>query len=259
MVPLDVARAVRNREAGYRGLDLSFFGRDFEPRRFVRSEISATAHLFSAGLGASTLIVGFAGTKFRLFGPIWQILQIIDDREFDFLLLADERRRHFESGVPGFGNSMRNIAAAVAALASKRGYRKMITYGTSMGGFPALRAGSLIGADRAISIGGRYAWDIRRMQDGGDTIVAFDPLCACRTPGAGESIAIFSEGNAEDASNDARMRTVLPQLRSIAVPGHKHNALHAATQRGNACRLYEILFNLDEQPATADLVALCTA
>ena len=41
-------------------------------------------------------------------------------------------------------------------LPRRKGFQQIITFGDSRGGLPALRAGRLLQASRAISVGGRY-------------------------------------------------------------------------------------------------------
>ena len=73
--------------------------------------------------------------------PISFFLQLMRDDKHDVLVLSDEHRRHFDGGVEGYSSSLLDTLKRIQAFAEAKPYEKVITYGTSMGGFPAIRAG----------------------------------------------------------------------------------------------------------------------
>ena len=257
MTPMEASRILRNKESGYRSFSTGHFESTFQPRRFERVRLAESANLYSANLGARTLIVGMAGRHAHLFGPIWRVLQHLDDSKYDLLLVADDRRWHFSAGSAGFANSLPEMATRIRHIAESGAYENLITYGTSMGGFPALRLGGLLGAQRAVSIGGRYAWDIHRLQTEPGYQNGFDPLCSCFGARPKEGVAIYAEQVKEDAENVARLKAVYPDLHEIAVPGRKHDVPGGAMKRGNGDRFYEILFELNGHMSKDDLRAQC--
>ena len=67
----------------------------------------------------------------------------------DVIWLQDPRQLHYTRGYKWSGQVFRDHFAAA------RRYRQIVTFGVSLGGLPALRAGRLLKATRAISAGGR--------------------------------------------------------------------------------------------------------
>jgi hypothetical protein len=199
--------------------------------RFEREEISPGVMVFSAGTGASTLVVGFSGRWLRLMLPVAGILQNLDDTRVDLLLLTDETRGHYRNGVGAFASSFYTLCRSIDNIRSSMGYRHMITYGTSMGGLPALRAGVLLKADRSVALGPRYAWDISRIRNAKRRADAFDPLCACRET-TGTAWALYSQNVADDVTHAQKLCRAMPDVTLFGVPAPDHNLLFPLMRQG---------------------------
>jgi hypothetical protein len=222
--------------------------------RYIRREIAPGMLLYSARVGAPKLIVGFTGHWMRLMLPVAAILQSLDSSECDLLLLMDEKASHYRHGIGSFADSFYMLCTGIDKL--RRGYRHTITLGTSMGALPALRAGDIIGADRAIAIGARFAWDIVRMAAHGERILAFDPLCACRQQGKTELFALYGDAMAIDAGNAARLSRAMPRCGIIELPFVQHNVLLPLLRNGRLAEFNRELFDLQRAPGEARLRAL---
>ncbi|MBB4648670.1 hypothetical protein GGQ99_000392 [Aminobacter niigataensis] len=223
--------------------------------RFSRTEIATHVNLYSAGRSAPNLIVGFATKHGFIMMGAALFLEDLDDAQHDFLQLADPRREFFDGGIEGFASSMRDLALRVGNLARERGYRSIMTYGTSMGGFPAIRAGNLMGADRAISVGGRYAWHPGSMAKG-LRVGAFDTLCNCRSPLTTRCYLLYSVGCREDLDHAAKLAAIAPASHRIGVPGRKHNFPMVLKDKGKLGGFHAEIFNLAREPDPSRIAAL---
>jgi hypothetical protein len=224
-------------------------------KRFRRTELVPNATFYSAGTGASTLVVGFCGKRLRLLMSLPMMLQHTDDRRYDVLILSDPQRLHFDRGIEGFADSMPTLARRIEAIAGQYGHTSLVTYGTSMGGFPALRMGLLLGADRAISAGGRFPYHVKRLLDGSGAIGAFDLICQCRMPAATPCYALFSNGKEPDVQAATALAAIMPESRLGGIPGESHNFPIKIFSKGNLEEYFGQIFGLDREP---DLKRLAT-
>jgi hypothetical protein len=104
-------------------------------------------------------------------------------------------------------------------------YQQIITFGVSLGGLPALRAGRLLKATRAISVGGRYPWHPGRLVREERSVQAFDPLCACASPSPTELVVVYSRHNEEDRSAFNLVRKTFPECIAAPIDTEKHNLM----------------------------------
>lgn len=227
-----------------------------EIRRFKRTEIHPDVKLYSADAGARTLIVGFCGRRLRLMMPIALTLQHLDDSQYDVLTLADRRDLHFDAGIEGFARSLPELAKRISAVIEPRGYSSVICYGTSAGGFPALRLGRLLNVDRAISAGGRPVWHINRLIEQKSAVKAFDLICHCRAPSETQCYSLFSTGVQEDGEAAAKLAAVLPETLVTGIPCRKHNFAFEMFKKGMLAEYHHELFGQAREPDLVRLPAL---
>lgn len=220
----------------------------WQVRPYSREILSPGVTLYTAGRSARTLIVGLCGRDQRLFLPVGIILQNLDHERFDLITLWDRRELHFDHGIEGYARSLPDLAARLSDFAASRGYSSIVTYGTSMGGIPAMRIGQLMEADRAIAAGGRFAWNIGRLLRNEAYIQPFDPLCHCRRTGPTEHYAIFSEDNKEDVENAERLAATCPDCRLIPMPHQDHNFPHAIQKCRRLDEYHREIFDLRCRP-----------
>lgn len=147
------------------------------PVGYVRESRCEGFNYYTAHRGARSLIVAFSSANKDLGVPIAYFLQMLRDDLYDVLVLYDRRKLHFDRGIAGLSDSFLETVPLIKAFAQSKGYHEVITFGSSMGGYPALRAGLLLGADRAISISGKYCWHVGRLLRNQESAGAFDVLC----------------------------------------------------------------------------------
>ncbi|MGE0666255.1 MAG: hypothetical protein AB7O49_06820 [Sphingomonadales bacterium] len=101
------------------------------------------------------LLVAFCGLADRLQVPVPVVLQHLDARRYDVLLLRDPTKRIYLQGVPDYAPDLAQVAERIRRDLDLSGYHAIQTFGTSGGGWAAFTVGTLLGAERAISMSGR--------------------------------------------------------------------------------------------------------
>lgn len=219
------------------------------PEAYRRVEIAADITMYSDPAvppGGKSLIFAFTGLAHRLMIPIAAFLQLLPAQRFDLVILVDHANLAFESGIPSYAATLPELVARLAADVGRADYQRVVTLGTSAGGLPALRAGILLGAERSIGFGPRFNWHVGRLLKGAGTIPAFDLLCACGPRGSTRLIAVYAEGQADDAEHAARLaRILLVETRPIA-GADRHNVIDFLVKAG---RFREFLLGiLEDEP-----------
>lgn len=112
--------------------------------------------------GHDTLLVGFCSGKFR--PGRYELRELCDELPADYLILGDPTRMMALEGIPGVAASRPELDDWIAERAAR--YRRVIVFGTSIGGTMASQCAERIGA--ALSIGvsplsGYRGGDISRM------------------------------------------------------------------------------------------------
>ena len=195
-----------------------------KPVAYVRETWGEDATYFTSRSSAGRLIVIFSAPRPRRGIPISYVLQTLRDEANDIIWLQDPRRLHYTRGISGFG-SLLEIVQRIEHFAAAKHYQQIITFGVSLGGLPALRAGRLLKATRAISVGGRYPWHPGRLARGEWSVQAFDPLCPCASPSPTELVVVYSQRNEEDESAYNLVRRTFPECIAAPVDTEKHNLI----------------------------------
>ena len=202
------------------------------PVGYVRQEWGSHARYYTANRGACGLIVAFCGRGWGLGVPVSAFLQSLRDDLYDVVVLHDPHKQHFDRGVLEFSNSFLDTVRRIESFAHQKRYRPIVTFGTSMGGYPALRAGLFLGADRAISVGGRYCWHVGRLLREGDSAGAFDPLCHCFSERRTQMVAIVGGRNRADIKAANVLRRTFPQCHVQQIATDEHNVVHYFQRAG---------------------------
>jgi hypothetical protein len=245
LTPLEISELLRSPTHKHLPFAISRLLQDQPPVRYLRYELGRYVSFYSANRGASTLIIAFCGNAFRLMMPISHFLQMMQDDRYDVLVLTDVQRRHFDAGVAGYANSLLEMLTRLKAFVEARPYRRVITYGTSMGGFPALRAGLWLGADRAVSVGGAFCKHPRRLTQTAHAIRAFDLICACRRNDDVPAVSVYAAHNRRDLEEQAQLSAVLPRSVGLSIGTESHNVLHHLDQLGRLGAFYTKIFGED--------------
>jgi hypothetical protein len=220
------------------------------PVRYVRESWCENANFYTANRGARRLIVAFCGLANRIGVPTSYFLQMLRDDLYDVLLLSDPLLLHFDRGVPDFSNSLVETTRRVQDFAAAKGYEEIVSFGASMGGFPALRAGLLLSAGRAISVGGRYCWHVRRLMSDEEQIKAFDLLCPCFAGAEVKMTAVLAAKNQHDVRSLDAMRRTFPACRAVMIDTDMHNVTGYFYHLGLLRLFYAALFEYGERPAS---------
>lgn len=126
------------------------------PQRYERRAISWPVMLYhdpEQDVHEKSLLVAFADDARRLMMPISVFLQHVDSRLWDIVVLKRGVHSHLH-GLDGMATDLHGLLEYVEAAVSPTQYRRVITLGTSGGGFPAIWAAMLVSASRGISICG---------------------------------------------------------------------------------------------------------
>jgi hypothetical protein len=187
------------------------------------------------------LVFVFTGLKARPMIPVAAFLQYLPAPQFDVVMLGDPAVLSFEGGIANYAANLPDLVARLSRDFEAARYAGSATIGISVAGLTALRAGILLGADRAIAFGPRFNWHIGRLVRRGRAVPAFDLLCACGPRGQTKLLAVYSEGDADDAAHAARLGRMLPvDLRPIA-GSDNHNVIHFLARAG---RLQDFLLQV---------------
>lgn len=222
-------------------------------RKFVRTNVGEGADLYSADKNARKLIVAFTDISRCLLTPLAVFLQHLDDAQFDVLALHDSRRLYFDSGIGGAASSFPATIGLVDAIAARGRYDGILSYGASMGGFPALRAGHALKADRSISACGGFAWHVGRLVNRKPAIAAFDPVCDCTQPFRSRGLLLYPEDHVEDAGNAMRMAAILRRATLLPLPGDEHLLPLVIYRNGHLAEYHRLIFDLASEPDLARL------
>jgi hypothetical protein len=129
------------------------------PEPFVSHKITYTlTHFVGPGSTADkTLLVCFSDKGGRsLAMPNAVLMQHTDSARHDLLIVSEPLRANYQNGVPGLGKNLIEVIGCLARLDFIGDYSRIRTLGFSAGGYAAVIAGHLLGAELAVSVGGRF-------------------------------------------------------------------------------------------------------
>jgi hypothetical protein len=195
-----------------------------KPAAYIREMWGEDATFFTSRGGAGRLIVIFAAPRPRRGIPISYVLQALRDDANDVIWLQDPSQLHYTGGIRGLGSFL-EIVQRIELFATGGRYQQIITFGVSLGGLPALRAGQLLRATRAVSVGGRYPWHPGRLIRKERSVQAFDPLCPCASPSPTELLLVYSQHNEEDRRAFNLVRKTFPECIAAPIDTEKHNLM----------------------------------
>ncbi len=223
------------------------------PQPYVRREIASGVEFFSSGTarGEKDLIVAFRCRPLRLMMPPSVFLQMLPADRFDVVLLGDATRQHFFNGIEGYADSLPGVCMRLLEEFDTGAYRRVFTYGASMGGFAALRAGPLLKAYRAISVGGSFPWQINRLQKQDRPVLAFDPLCACMKPSDTEFVCVYGAGDGPDAREVEALKRIMPITDRPMAGINEHNVIFRLFLESRLRAFYADMFEFEPVVAPA--------
>lgn len=182
-----------------------------------------------------TLLLGWTGRGFRIGLPIVSFAQLLPSRLYDIVVLRDPRRLGFAHGIADYADTLPAVAARLRADLEFDSYARVVTLGASSGGLPALRAALLLSAERGISFGGLFHWQIPELLSGTGTFEApgYDILCACGPTSRSRLIGVYGEQNERDRRH-ADILASICRIERITVATRSHTVLFELLKKGVA-------------------------
>jgi hypothetical protein len=84
------------------------------------------------------------------------LMQHTDSARHDLLIVSEPLNANYQAGVPGLGRNLVEVIEYLTRLELIGDYSRIRTLGSSAGAYAAVIAGHLLGAELAVSVGGRY-------------------------------------------------------------------------------------------------------
>ena len=254
LTPLEIVSLTDNGRFKPSDFQVSSLLRNAAPKAFRREVLTEGATFYPSGVASDRLLICFSDIAGHLMMPISVLLQLTDEATH-VLLLSDPGRSHYTHSVSGVGRDFGDLVNWLRAFAGERGYGTVMTFGTSLGGYAALRAGRVLGCRRAVSISGLFPFHPSRLKRRSRPVEPFDPLCAC-TPSRIETVALHSADNIRDAGFGDQLAVIDPAVQIVAMPGDNHNIVHELFKRDRLGHLVKHLFDTTSPCDPAYLTSL---
>jgi pimeloyl-ACP methyl ester carboxylesterase len=100
-----------------------------------------------------TLLVAFGGMHRDMGMPPFEFFAVTREIPSKRLFVRDLRRAWYHKGIEGHGETITAAADSLKELIAQHEVDRLITVGSSAGGYAALVFGALLGADKALSFG----------------------------------------------------------------------------------------------------------
>ena len=224
------------------------------PQRYRRQAFAPSIDVYgdpSVPRDRKSLILGFSGAAGQLMFPTPAFLQYLSSDRYDLVVLRDRTKQGYAIGILPYARNLWDLSRRLTADLGADAYRRIYPYGTSMGGFPALRCGLLLKTDLAICGGGQFPWYPPHLARKIDA-PAFDPLCACNAKSKTKLICCYSSGYPADVQSVEMLQRIMPiELVPIEAPGHAFIPF-LSTQQGKVRALYDRLFGSESGQASAE-------
>jgi pimeloyl-ACP methyl ester carboxylesterase len=122
-------------------------------------------HDFS--VASSTMVIACAAMS-HLRPPPFHLFEATTGLDAKRLFVRDPNRVWFQHGVPGFGDSIDEVAACLKAIVEEQEVERLVVMGSSAGGFAALAFGAVLEADLVISFSPQTIIDRAWLDAAGD-------------------------------------------------------------------------------------------
>jgi pimeloyl-ACP methyl ester carboxylesterase len=107
-------------------------------------------HAIPAESGTAIVAFSARGVKPGRF----QFVRLLDHvSDATKLFVSDPHASWYNAGLPGVGGTPEEIAAGIKRELDRLGATRIVTFGSSMGGYAAILFGCLLGAERAVALG----------------------------------------------------------------------------------------------------------
>jgi hypothetical protein len=228
------------------------------PQRYERRPLAKNIDIYSdpsTPREQKNLIIGFSGAAGQLMFPTPALLQYLPSDRYDVVVLRDRNKRAYVFGIPPYANSLWELIQKLTAELDAESYRRIYPFGTSMGGFAALRCGILLKTETAISCGGQFpSFPEFIMRNRKLNLASFDPLCACNVETTTRLICCHSTNYPIDIHSVDMLQRIVPIERvPIEAPGHAFP--ETLWEQGRLRAFYDRMFDNEPVEAPADRCA----
>lgn len=201
------------------------------------------------GRDSDTLLVAFSSwnTSPGRFRPFRALVPL----PYALLFVNCPDNAWYLGGIPGLGATVDAVSGALAQLAGSGGYRRVVTYGSSMGGFGALLHGLVLGAHVIVTHGAESILGLRGSRSArgiGDPALIREGRRRVRgwrrsvPRHAGEIRYLVGETDLQDTLH-ARYFEKLTGRRAFAVRGAAHDVERFAAVHGGLARHLQALID----------------
>jgi hypothetical protein len=216
------------------------------PSSHRRSEIGPDITLFADPNSSrfdKALIFAFCGSAHRLMMSVSVFLQLLPKNAFDVVVLRDISRTHYLNSREQYADDFAQLVGRLAQDLQAHRYRKVFCYGTSMGGFPALRCGLVLGGARAISVCGCFPLHARPLLHTAYSMPAFEMLCSCRNSLPSDFVCVYGEHSVRDVRAADHLGSIFPIRRWPVAGVSDHNVIYEMWKQGTLRTFYRELFS----------------
>jgi acyl-CoA synthetase (AMP-forming)/AMP-acid ligase II/acyl carrier protein len=204
-----------------------------------RQKLSECVRLYSGeNATKSTLIVGFAGHLFRLMMPMWTLLSHLNAADTALLLLWDPVRKHYSGGIPGLAEDFPGLLQPLNKMVSELKYERVLGFGTSAGGLPALCAGLANGWASTVSVNATYPLTKKHLMS---VLATLSKQQNITRPS--KMRLYYSELNQGDLlAAVAIAKIVKAEIRPLVGHSHHSHVLWSAYEKGELPKLFSEFF-----------------
>ena len=184
--------------------------------------------------------------------PIPCVLQYLDPAQCDVLVLHDPLREYYDAGLPGYASSFLGILERLRRDVPLARLRRRLLLWHQRRRTAAVRAGLLLGADRAIAASVSIPWRVTRLQNpAARPFPAFEPICACWRDTRHRPDLGLWRGNEKDCEHAARLAAVLPVRQLVFDDVGSHNLFIELARTGRADAFFRRIFRLGKELGNA--------
>ena len=126
-------------------------------RRTARGEGVAVS--LDAEIDSRTLLLTFGGMKSTAGLVAFEFVALTADMPVKKMFVRDPRQSWYHRGMPSHGSTLESIAELLQKIIAGQDVDRLVTVGSSAGGYAALAFGALLGAERVLAFGPQTTLD----------------------------------------------------------------------------------------------------
>lgn len=115
-----------------------------------------------------TLLISFGGMTGQMDMPPFEFQRVTEEIPVKRLFVRDLRQAWYHEGVPGLGSTLVETIEALRNRVAQYDVDRVVTMGSSMGGYAALVFGTQLQADAVLSFGPQTVLDVPALLEAGD-------------------------------------------------------------------------------------------